>query len=219
MINKFVKPAWIKDIKVLVWDLDGTLYQRNPLINKVFKSTIYQEVGQALSLSVSQAKDVFSQRQKKIKGLTLTLNSLGIDGYAFIKKVNEKISWKKVLSKDERLITMFQKLISFPHILLTDNFEKYSLEKISLLGLKKTVFQKMIFGMEIRITKPNPNLFRRALKLFNFPPSSFLMIGDSEDKDIIPAKKIGMKTCLVWAKSKVADISLKTVYDIEKLFI
>jgi FMN phosphatase YigB (HAD superfamily) len=53
------------------------------------------------------------------------------------------------------------------------------------------------------------------------PPVAHLMIGDRERVDLVPAKKLGMKTCLVWAAepSMVADITLPTVYDLSQVLV
>ncbi|MFC1711308.1 HAD family hydrolase [Patescibacteria group bacterium] len=66
--------------------------------------------------------------------------------------------------------------------------------------------------------KPDPYAFKLILNYTKLKPENHLFIGDSDKKEMIPAKKLGMKTCLVWGKSKVADISLKTVYEVESLF-
>jgi HAD superfamily hydrolase (TIGR01549 family) len=43
------------------------------------------------------------------------------------------------------------------------------------------------------ITKPDPRYFENILKALNINASDSIMVGDRIDKDIIPAKQIGMK--------------------------
>jgi len=48
------------------------------------------------------------------------------------------------------------------------------------------------------IGKPNPEIFRIALNRLGLSPEETLFVGDSYDRDMMPARKIGMKT--VWLK-------------------
>ena len=66
--------------------------------------------------------------------------------------------------------------------------------------------------------KPHPAAFRLILQFTKLKPSQHLLVGDSEGKEIIPAGKLGFRTCYVWGKSKYADISLPQVYDVVQLF-
>ena len=47
------------------------------------------------------------------------------------------------------------------------------------------------------ISKPNPELFLRALERSGCPAENAWMIGDRPDNDIAPAKALGMKTVRV----------------------
>lgn len=46
--------------------------------------------------------------------------------------------------------------------------------------------------------KPNPEIFRRALKALDVVAEESIFIGDSYDRDILPARRLGMKT--IWVK-------------------
>lgn len=52
------------------------------------------------------------------------------------------------------------------------------------------------------ISKPDPEIFMRALKRSGCMPCEAAMIGDRLDNDIYPAKKLGMKT--IWVKQGIA---------------
>ncbi len=52
------------------------------------------------------------------------------------------------------------------------------------------------------ISKPDPEIFLRALKRAGCKPSDAAMIGDRLDNDIYPAKKLGMKT--IWVKQGIS---------------
>ena len=77
----------------------------------------------------------------------------------------------------------------------------------------------MVTAETVGTVKPHPEGFRYILGKTGLPPEQHLMIGDREAVDLVPAKQLGMHTCLVWSekKSAVADITLATVYDVVRL--
>lgn len=56
----------------------------------------------------------------------------------------------------------------------------------------------VIASAEEGVSKPNPRIFEIALQRASCEPNKAIMVGDRIDNDIIPAKKIGMKT--IWIK-------------------
>jgi putative hydrolase of the HAD superfamily len=50
----------------------------------------------------------------------------------------------------------------------------------------------------VGITKPDPEIFQMALKRLHMAPVEVLFVGDSYERDMIPARELGMKT--VWVK-------------------
>lgn len=58
-----------------------------------------------------------------------------------------------------------------------------------------TSFETLVFSSEGHSVKPSPVIFRRALAQFA-PDLPILFVGDSLDRDIIPAKALGLST--VW---------------------
>lgn len=56
----------------------------------------------------------------------------------------------------------------------------------------------VIASAEEGVSKPNPRIFEIALQRAACEPNKAIMVGDRIDNDIIPAKKIGMKT--IWIK-------------------
>ena len=59
-------------------------------------------------------------------------------------------------------------------------------------------FDLVVSSAEEGVAKPDPGIFRIALTRAGCAPEQAVMIGDRIDNDIVPAKKMGMKT--VWIK-------------------
>lgn len=72
------------------------------------------------------------------------------------------------------------------------------LEQWNLLQYMDVVVASAEFG----VAKPDTAIFERAFALAGCEPSEAVMIGDRLDNDIVPAKKLGMKT--IWVKQGFA---------------
>ena len=55
-------------------------------------------------------------------------------------------------------------------------------------------FECIAASSELGFAKPDPQIFRWALRQANCNPEDAIMVGDRPDNDIAPAKKLGMKT-------------------------
>jgi putative hydrolase of the HAD superfamily len=64
----------------------------------------------------------------------------------------------------------------------------------------KDYFDIIIDSKKVGIAKPHPGIFSLALKKLYANPQTTFVIGDSYERDIIPAKIIGCKT--IWLHSK-----------------
>lgn len=91
-------------------------------------------------------------------------------------------------------------------------------EKILRLDLYPYFDPHAIFISEkVGISKPNPKLFRTALRESNTDPSKAMFVGDRPEKDIAPANRVGMITVLVKRGTKYSDkeITSEPDYTIE----
>lgn len=91
-------------------------------------------------------------------------------------------------------------------------FQKYKLgiianqvagtkERINNWGIGK-YFDVVVASAETGCAKPDLKIFNTALKEADCKPDEAVMIGDRIDNDILPAKKLGMKT--VWVRQGFA---------------
>lgn len=63
----------------------------------------------------------------------------------------------------------------------------------------------IVASAEEGVAKPDPKIFRMALNRSGCLPEQAVMIGDRLDNDIVPAKRLGMKT--VWIKRGFGGLS------------
>lgn len=95
------------------------------------------------------------------------------------------------------------------------------LDEFGLASLFDTVTESAVVG----VRKPDPQIFRLAVKALNVKAENVVVIGDSYSKDILPAHEIGCHT--IWLKGEgwlseeltmcVADYIIKDLYEVEPI--
>lgn len=110
--------------------------------------------------------------------------------------------------------TKFRELAPFPDVLpllaalkkadvrlgvITHGLTVKQAEKLVRLGVVPYLDPKAIFiSDQIGISKPNPKLYRAALRELGLKAEEVMYVGDNPEHDIAPPKSIGMRT--VWAR-------------------
>jgi FMN phosphatase YigB (HAD superfamily) len=96
------------------------------------------------------------------------------------------------------------------------------LQELSLLKYFNTVIDSSHTG----IRKPDPQIFRMAVDKLNASATATTVIGDSYDRDIQPAKKLGCST--IWLDGKSwrrpqntvdADVTIRSLYELPKYLL
>lgn len=80
----------------------------------------------------------------------------------------------------------------------------------------RNYFDVVVISGEVNQRKPNPKIFKNALRRINVDASKALFIGDMEDLDVIGPQRIGMKTALIRRKPRT-NTSAKPDYEISNL--
>lgn len=91
-----------------------------------------------------------------------------------------------------------KKLASTYPIVLVSNFYGNIEAVLNDFGLKD-YFQTIVESAVVGVRKPDPRIFELGVEQLKMDAENIVVIGDSYDKDIIPASKIGCKT--IWIKN------------------
>jgi len=157
----------------------------------------------------------------------------------FIKKVQGKIDYKILTSGVAAYRRIkYGYLVPYPHArstllklkqrglklgIVSDAPIKQAWLRLAELGM--TDFFDFVIGLEKHgKRKPNAMPFKKALAKLKMPAEEILFVGDSPERDILGAKKLGMQTALakygqVWTPRKKikADFELEDIKDLEKI--
>ncbi|MBI3385743.1 HAD family hydrolase [Candidatus Gottesmanbacteria bacterium] len=209
------------DVKILIWDFDGTLYKPNPALFHKVREAEYRVIAERMHWPKEKVITEFNRVWPKL-ARSATEAVARIAGITTVEAAIEMESYydrRPYLSHDRKLIGLFSKLSHFTHYLLVNGIRKRIEESLNVLGMPVSTFADIVTSESVGVNKPNPAGFKFILAKTTLPSSQHLMIGDRPAVDLAPAKKLGMQTCLVWAKSSAAyvDVILPSVYDVANL--
>ncbi|MBD3300561.1 MAG: HAD hydrolase-like protein [Candidatus Moranbacteria bacterium] len=206
-------------IKFVGFDLDQTLYKDTEEIQKCYRDTIYKDLSKELKLSYEEAEERFEKNYKIFGSGSDTFRFLGIDkAEQFSANISNKVEVYKFLRPDLELVNMVRYLKEkYTIFLITTSAKESSYRKLKKIGFDpESDFEFRIFGGDRKMSKTKGRAYNAMLKLTKGKPIEHVYVGDKEKADIIPAKRVGMQTVIVWNKSKHADLNISTIYDLEK---
>lgn len=213
--------AKLTNINVCIWDFDGTLYRAVPAFHEAILEGQYRVIMDHTGWSRERATEEFHKlytvTTPSSTEVAATLSGISVAQAAIeCEKYKDRM---KYITKEEGLIALFARLTHYTHYILANGIKEKIIPALSVLGLSAELFTEIVTSEVVGVNKPQPDGFLYIMKKTGLPAAEHLMIGDREAVDLVPAKALGMKTCLVWSeiKSQVADVTLPSVYDIVKV--
>lgn len=103
---------------------------------------------------------------------------------------------------------------------ISDLLEEIQLRKLAALGLAGA-FDAVVTSEAAGCEKPNPRIFRAALSRLGVAPDQAVMIGDDYPKDIVGAKRLGLRTIWVARPAspegdrRAADVVVSSLRDLQ----
>ncbi len=213
----------LSNINVIIWDIDGTLYPLNETISNEVLESAYKTIAEYTGWPRHKVLDEFNKVHEKITPSSTEATALlcNITIAQAAAKTDEYLNRLQFLKHDDKLVTLFEQLEGYKHFILGNGAKKHIAEAVEVLGIPASTFDEIVTSEIVGVNKPEDNGFRYIMEKTGLPAAEHLMVGDRERVDLLPAKKLGMKTCLVWAlkPSMVADITLPNVYELPQILI
>ena len=211
--------------KLIIFDLDGTLYPfKDASDSTILTSKFYEDlkvrVFDFLAERLEMPKEKVSLEYERIKKAYNDQTSIGLEKeYGIDRFEYFENTWNtdpKNYVKQNKLLPKIFKRLDGRTAILTSAPRIWTEKVLKYLGVYNFV-KNSVFTGEPDIRKPNPKAFQIVLEHFKVQASQACSIGDQEATDILPAKKLGMKTVIVGSKSKHADFQIKTINELDKL--
>lgn len=130
---------------------------------------------------------------------------VGCDGEEFIQEV---FAEKATLNTD--LIEWIKQNNQKYHIALLSNAAPLYLDPIFKLHNLKSLFEKMFISHDLKVTKPSPSIFTKALAETGCQPQDAIMIDDRPD-NITAARNVGMHG-IVFDNTNDAITQIETLF-------
>lgn len=208
-------------IQAVLFDLDGTLLDRDASVKKFIENQ-YEQLGNYLG------------HISKEKYMTRFIE-LDYRGYVWKDKVYQQlveefeivgIGWENLLGD---YITEFKHhCVPFPNLksmleelktdgfalgMITNGFGQFQMDNIRALGIEK-YFDAILVSETEGMKKPDPAIFKRALKRLNKEPRESVFVGDHPENDVKASQYVGMRG--IWKKDVQWD-AFETDYAVEDL--
>lgn len=185
----------IKNIKVVIFDLCGVLI-----------NVAWENMDEVLEKNhVKIPKDVFRKTSEEIfqlykyntieEGVDIFLERLGLQDNDILKRTQIEFlnNWGKLAKPNPEGISLLKfALKNNLKLAVLSNVFPVREEWKEVWGINK--IDKFFFSYDTRVAKPEKQAFLNVINYFNVKPEECLMIGDSNRKDIEPAKSLGMRT-------------------------
>ena len=128
-----------------------------------------------------QTKITLQTEYLQSKGITITAQDTILD-----------TCYNKVVKHISTVSKPALERIKLPMVLVT-NFYGNMHTVLAEFGLDQ-LFKDVIESAVVGVRKPDPEIFRLGVKALGLEPQETIMIGDSQEKDIIPAQSLGCHT-------------------------
>jgi putative hydrolase of the HAD superfamily len=190
-------------IKAVVFDLDNTLVDFMAMKSRAIDAAINAmiDAGFALTHEEIQSRIDAIYKEKGIEFQSVFDQLL----YGEFKKVDYKILSAGVIAyRKEREAA----LVPYPHVyktlveltkmgmklgVVSDAPAKEAWLRLTYLNLHH-IFDHVVTFEDTGVRKPNPDPFKKILKLLRVEAEESLMVGDWAERDVVGAAKVGMKT-------------------------
>jgi putative hydrolase of the HAD superfamily len=199
-------------IDAIFSDLDDTLFDATGLAEKARRAAIegmiekglkgvtsesgYEMLKEIVDEFGSNADNHFNMFLKRLDQSSTKLISIAVITYH-----NIKVKEIKLYPDVFEFLLNIRDNTSCSLGIITDGLAVKQYEKILRLGIDP-FFPAVFISDEIGIRKPNPKMFTWALEKTKARPERSLYVGDRFDYDVVPAKKVGMKTCFIHRNGK-----------------
>jgi putative hydrolase of the HAD superfamily len=192
-------------IKAVLFDLDGTLLDRDESVKKF----IYHQYDRLNRIVGRIPRETYIKR----------FIDLDQRGYVWKDKVYQRLveefqitamTWEELLQ--DYLSEFKNHCVPFPNLIstldklksrdirlgmITNGRGQFQLDNIRALGIEK-YFDTILISEWEGIKKPDPEIFKRALKQLKIAAPQSIFVGDHPENDVIAAQNVGMKG--IWKK-------------------
>ena len=197
-------------VKHIWFDFSETITRSNNEAHARLRHAAYAEIiGRPVTPELVREYDALI---KKHKSHSAVFMSLGKPAGFWSERISSYGGKDLLRLADPESPKVFQALKKVLPISIFSNVRVRGL--LPVLGIDPMWFTHILGPDEIKNPKPALEGFYRMVELSGVPSENILYIGDSMEKELMPAKSVGVQTGLMWSESPEVDYSFKNFDDI-----
>lgn len=206
--------------KLIIFDLDGTLYQlpdglyaKSPLQRRVLANA-RNYIAARLSKSKTEARSILAGVQRKYgEQISIGLEKeYGLNRYDYFNTV-WNISARGIVKKNQDLRNILLELQKSYRLALVSDAPRVWIENVLAALSVSDIFHDNIFSGEGNHRKGLGNALSAVIKKYKIRPADCVVVGDQEETDILPAKQLGARTVFVHPTkhSSIGDANINSI--------
>jgi len=206
-------------IKHIWFDLEETLTRRTPEFVKIWKELRYKTYAEATNKPLTdELCEEYEEMIKKHGSNSAVFRSLGLPSDYWHQKFAtlDKVKYYKPNKEINNTLVELKEKVKLS--IFTNVKTEETMKILDIVEIDTSWFEYILTGDDVKERKPALDAFELMIKKSDLSASEILYVGDRLKVDILPARKVGIKTCLVWGKSDEADYSFKDFKDILNIF-
>ena len=119
------------DIKVIIWDFDGTLYKMKPELSNALRQAELDTIALHKKWPKEKILAEFEKLHKTLSSATATVAQIsGISTSQAAFESESLFDRRDYLEKDDKIVSLFQSLPTVMHVLLTNGYSTFIKEAI-----------------------------------------------------------------------------------------
>ncbi len=154
----------------------------------------------------------------------LQFAAMNLDDLAKEEEITQEFCAKteRVLQRNAKLLKRLKRVY---HLGIISNFYGNVATLCREAGLTDSL-EVILDSTEIGVSKPDPEIFRIALRTLNLAPDRAIFVGDSYERDITPAQQLGVRT--IWLRgpnpripenAEPADCEISSLMELESIVL
>lgn len=224
-------------IKAIIFDADGTLYKLN---KERAKKELFKFLEEKTKMDANELKEKWKEMKKELLSssdrfnpekrrreylLKKLLEYFNIEQEYIDQLVKEALDlfWFIILTDIEpmpHVVEVVNNLSArFSLIVSSEEFRNILERKLNKIFVNwKDYFKFLITPEDTGTMKPSKKFYEIALNCLNVKPENVLVVGNSWEKDLIPAKELKIKTILIGdLKEGEPDFWIKSLEELKNI--
>lgn len=208
-------------LKAVIFDMDGVISDTQQ-INSELESLLLREYGIEMSAEV-MVRDYSGIPEREFAEFVFKKHGKKVDLDVFVEEKLRRLTeaCRGRILPIEGALELIRKLKESNFKLAIASSSRLDFIDMVLSELEvKAAFDIITNGQEVKLSKPNPDIFLLTAKKLDFPPEDCVVIEDAKH-GVIAAKKAGMKC--IWLTNQAssgggeysADLTVKTLRELK----